>query len=344
MAIAVQPRTFCLAGVLIMAFLAVACRVDPISEDCEPQVSSVFEGLTEPRGLTVGSDGAVYVAEVGPPEAGGRIIRIDDEKVTTLLAGLPVFTHATEERVGASAVALRHEELYVLIGEGSQPPSSSLLLTRGEGEFEVVADLHAHIRIGHPKYANRIDPAPIPSNPFAVAYHDALDLFFVVDSGVNALLSVGSDGETDIVATWDDNPVPTGVAVGPDGDLYVALFSPLPYLAGSGSVVRVTPAGEVSEVVADLTTPIGVAFDAAGVMYVLEFSKGFDPEGPELFGQESGRLLRVGDGGNEVIVNGLAFPTGLAVAPSGAIYLTNHGGLSAPHTGAVLRLEPCPAS
>lgn len=341
MPIAVQSRTLGLAGILVMAFLAIACRADA---DCEARVHSVFEGLTEPRGLTVGSDGAVYVAEVGPPEAGGRIIRIDDGQVDTLLAGLPVFTHATEERVGASAVALRGDQVYVLIGEGRESPSSSLLLTRNGGEFEVIADLHAYIRVAHPKYANRLDPGPVPSNPFAVAYHDAQDLFYVVDSGVNALLSVGSNGETDIVVTWDNNPVPTGIAVGPDGNLYVAHFSPLPYLVGTGSVVRVTPAGEVSEVVADLTTPIGVAFDPAGAMYVLEFSRGFDPDGPELFGRESGRLLRVGDGGNEVVVDGLAFPTGLAVAPSGAIYLTNNGGLSAPYTGAVARLEPCPAS
>ena len=341
MAVALQPRTLGLAGLLTIALLAIACRADP---DCEAQVYSVFEGLTEPRGLTVGSDGALYIAEVGPPEAGGRIIRIDDGQVDTLLGGLPVFTHANEERVGASAVALRRDELYVLIGEGRESPSSSLLLTQNGGEFEVIADLHDYVRVAHPKYANRLDPGPVPSNPFAVAYHDAQDLFYVVDSGVNALLSVESDGQTDIVAVWENNPVPTGVAVGPDGNLYVALFSPLPYLVGTGSVVRVTPAGEVSEVVPDLTTPIGVAFDAAGAMYVLEFSRGFDPDGPELFSQASGRLLRIGDGGNEVVVDGLAFPTGLAVAPSGAIYLTNHGGLSAPYTGAVLRLEPCPAS
>jgi hypothetical protein len=104
-----------------------------------------------------------------------------------------------------------------------------------------------------------------------------------------------------------------------------------------------TPTGEVSEVVSDLTTPIGVAFDAAGTMCIHEFSGGIDPDGPELFGQESGRLLRVGNSGNEAILDGLAFPTGLAVAAASTIYVTDRGGLSAPDTGVVLRLEPCPA-
>src|SRR5205814_2319773 len=49
------------------------------------------------------------------------------------------------------------------------------------------------------------------------------------------------------------DPVPTGVAAGPDGTLYVANLSGFPYVAGKAKVLRVTPRGAVSDAATGLT-------------------------------------------------------------------------------------------
>ena len=140
-------------------------------------------------------------------------------------------------------------------------------------------------------------------------------------------------GASEVVFQWTDNPVPTGIALGPEGDLYVALFTHLPYETGTGSIVRVAPEGAVA-VVTGLTTPIDVGFDLEGRMYVLEFSGGYDPRGPEgLFKPDSGRLLRIDESRREILLDGLAFPTRMFFAPAGELYLVHAGALSAPGAG-----------
>ena len=176
---------------------------------------------------------------------------------------------------------------------------------------------------------------------FALAYAPDTDLFYVVDSGANAVYSITPAGVSEVAFQWTDNPVPTGIAIGPEGDLYVALFTHLPYETGAGSIVRVAPDGAAA-VVTSLTTPIDVGFDSDGRMYVLEFSGGYDPRGPEgLFKPDSGRLLRIDQSKREVLLDGLSFPTRMFFSPTGELYLVHGGALSASGVGSVLKLTPC---
>lgn len=176
-----------------------------------------------------------------------------------------------------------------------------------------------------------------------MTYEPVRDRFYVVDSGANAVYSITPAGEIELLFEWNNDPVPTGIALGPDGNLYVTLFTPVPYKTGAGSVVRLTPDGTAETVQDGLTTPIAVAFDGQGAMYVLELSQGFDPTGAEsLFKRDSGRLLKFENGKRTVVLDRLSYPTGLAMSPSGDIYITHNGAMSAPGAGSVLKFKPCP--
>jgi hypothetical protein len=68
-------------------------------------------------------------------------------------------------------------------------------------------------------------------------------------------------------------------------------------------------------------------------MYVLEYATG-----PVFFGGP-GRLIHVAPDGTRTVVNAaLQFPTGVAVGPDDAVYVSNKGSLAG--VGEVLRIVP----
>ena len=113
--------------------------------------------------------------------------------------------------------------------------------------------------------------------------------------------------------------VPTSVAQGPDGDLYVG---ELAEGAGKGKarVLRI-PAGGGAPVVhaTGFTSITGLAFSATGDMYVTEFARNLRKE------DARGRVVRVAPDGTRTFlgVGKLMFPTGAAVDSTGAVYVSN---------------------
>jgi hypothetical protein len=72
--------------------------------------------------------------------------------------------------------------------------------------------------------------------------------------------------------------VPTTVAVGPDGALYVGELTGFPYPVGGARIYRVVPGevvlGETPPIYADgFTNVIDIAFDHDGSLLVLELAK-----------------------------------------------------------------------
>jgi sugar lactone lactonase YvrE len=140
--------------------------------------------------------------------------------------------------------------------------------------------------------------------------------------------------------------VPTSVAEGPDGALYVGLLTGFPFNQGTASVLRYESDGSgVSTFASGLTAVVDVAFDAGGALYVLETASGHPgpfPPGPPQPGLGAGRLKRQCPGGApELLVDGLTFPGGVAIGADGAAYITNFG--TSATAGEVLRLplSPC---
>ncbi|MEO7273292.1 MAG: ScyD/ScyE family protein [Vicinamibacterales bacterium] len=209
-----------------------------------------------------------------------------------------------------------------------------LTLSQGGGEgitVELVADF--------PDYTP-LPTASVPdgvrgSNPFAlVALGNQL---FVTDGAQNQLRQVDiATGAYFTVASFAGvpnplpigppviEPVPTGIAAAGDR-LLVTLFSGVPFAPGTSSVVEVDPAtGEVSSLISDLTTAIGILPvkrpEDRGYL-VLQLSSG-----PGLFFSGPGLLLRAGASGviQTQVIGCLTAPTAMALDPrTGAMYVTD---------------------
>jgi hypothetical protein len=311
----------------ILTILVVGC-VPPLHRPIWRTV--VATGLTAPRQLAIAPDGGLYVAEVGDAASGGSVVRIGSGRIERVANELPYADYQGNEEVGTSGLALRHGEFYVVQGEGGGPLGSQLLRVRpGRRLTDRIADFLAFEKTRHPS-----DPRP-ESNPFAIVYDLRADTFYVVDSAANDLLRVSPAGAILVVAAWGNDDVPTGLAFGPDDNIYVALFSPYPYRPGAGRVDRVLAGGTVETAAAGLTTPIGIAFGADGALYVLQLASGYRERPPIEFIPNSGSILRVTASGTELVVTGLSYPTAIVADSAGALFVSENGAFSAPRTGRI---------
>jgi hypothetical protein len=187
--------------------------------------------------------------------------------------------------------------------------------------------------------------------------------YAIADAAANAVLWLSPHGRLSLITrlpttpepvpagvlgptavTVDAQAVPTSIAVGRDGALYVGTLRGVPSLPGTADVYRVVPGHAPSAAVTGLSAVTDVAFDNRGRLLVLEFNTGglLAPE------TTPGALLRVELHGRRapavttLPVSGLFSPTGLAVSPrrDGAVYVANHGtspGTATP-SGELLRI------
>lgn len=341
--------------------------------------TTIASGLNNPRGLNFAPNGDLYVAESGsggtgnctfsPPNPSanrcygetGAISRVRwDGTVERVVTGLPSLGLAGGSGEGGPVdVSFLGTAGYVTMSWGGDPalraglgPKSHLfgqqLHMTPAGRYKAVADVARHESVANPA------GGPIDSNPYGALAQPGRRI--VADAGANALIEVLANGRTRTFARvpmlpgappfmGGREPVPTSVAEGPDGALYVGLLSSFPFWAGTAPVLRVSSdGGSITTYASGFTAIVDLAFDAGGALYVLEIASGqappFPPPAP---GLGAGRLKRQCPGGAPtVLLDGLFFSSGVAIGPDGAAYLTNNG-LSASN-GEVLRLPltPCP--
>jgi hypothetical protein len=213
--------------------------------------------------------------------------------------------------------------------------------------------------------ANPQNPATFGGTPGETTYdsdpYDVIDYgrgYAVVDAAANDLLYVSRHGQISLLARFptqlEDAPpgvfgpgavpinaqaVPTAVAVGPDGALYVSELRGVPSDPGTADIYRVVPGRAPTLWASGLTAVTAIAFDGWGRLLATEYSVGgllAPPTTP-------GALVEISRNGSQVTtlpVGGLFQPTGVAVAPDGSVYVANYGTSpgTSPTPGEVLRI------
>jgi hypothetical protein len=257
---------------------------------------------------------------------------------------------ATREGLGRRSdlfgrlVALPKASAPLPFGPGDKAPSAAPF--PGALDAKASIDLAAH--------EDEHDPAGDGSDSNPVGLLALPGHWLAVDAGANTLFHIDGDRHVSAHATFGprDVPappflglppgatipmqaVPTSVAQGPDGALYVGQLTGFPFPAGAANVYRVPAEGGEPEVYASgFTNIVDIVFDREGNLYVLQIGNGFaGPGGPPLL--SPGKLIRVeADGTRTVIYEDLFYPGGLAIGPDGAAYVTNNGIVPGPVPGA----------
>jgi len=350
----VEQRCF-LLEIFWLTLLLTGCQMQGglvKSAIAKPDYTIILDDLNEPRGLWQRADGSLCVAETGYkvemtlPDAGpitlppgtGSLTCVDaNGKRERVVEGLP-YAHygASGVSVGPTDVAELDGALYLLTAEGDDQLSRSLLRIEHSKPPQIVANFLYFATAGQP--LEYFLPGEITSNPYAMLPDPANRRFLVTDGATGQLLAVGLDGQIQLYSSVEGHEVLTGMTWGPDGLPYVTSFSQLPHQAGAGAVLSIAN-GVAHVVLTGLTTPIDLAFDQAGRLYVLEFVYAGETGDP--YRNKTGRLVRFLPQGDQwdtgqLLIEGLPYPTALLINANDQLYISINGAFSPPGSGAVV--------
>ncbi len=305
-------------------------------------METVARGLDNPRSVAVAPDGSVFVATAGRGGsrcqgkgeerqclgATGKIVRYSGGKARTYAKGFASIAAPGGLFAGGVYGISVNPSGKAFAVTGSGPPgfvkSLPQLARRQTGRvFDVrKGGFSAVARIDRFEWKNNVDDVKGDrnSNPYAVLAQ--ADREVVVDAGANAVFEVRGS-KVSLLAVIPKNgkaqAVPTSIAAGPEGELYVG---ELAEGAGKGKarVWRIPAAGGSPTVAATGFTNItGVAVGPDQSLYVTEFARNLRKE------DIRGELTRVAPDGTRTKLGGgeLVAPTGAAVDATGAVYVSN---------------------
>jgi hypothetical protein len=299
----------------------------------------------------------------------GAVVLIRGHHVTVVASKLAsMIEQAPPEAAGPSAVTvdaqgrlsiLYDDDLVTSIGGTTLPAPDAAVF----GTFQMAGGGVARISrfdAAHPQSEATIGGAPgeklYDSDPFDVVPYKTG--YVVADAGSDSVVFVSKRGRVSLIARFptfpenvpagvfgpsvvplDAQAVPTSVAVGPDGALYVGILRGVPSLPGTADIFRVVPGHAPAIWASGLTTVTSIAFDAHKRLLATEYNTG----GLLAPASTPGAIVRISANGKQVTklpVTGLLQPTGIAVGAEGAIYVSNNGvsAGNASKPGEVLRI------
>ena len=267
----------------------------------------------------------------------------DVGRITKVVKRSGAKTTVVKDVSNAQGVVPSGGKLYLASGEsnpdtnpGTDSGGAKLLVAKPRRAPRTFADLLAYELKCNPDNQTQFGPDGKPldtlSNPYFVVRDRARHGFLLVaDAGANDVLRVDRRGRvstffvpptvtTGDCAKQENNSdagpgcdaVPTGLAYGLNGDLYVsALTSEVP---GQGRVYVVNRNGKLLRTLTGFSAPTGVAVDPAGTVYVSELLQGA-PEGngppPAGFDPASvGQIVKVTKNGKRSYAQ-VTMPSGL---------------------------------
>lgn len=328
------------AGVVWAAGPAIAA--DP------PGPTVVAVGLDNPRQVSIGAGGTVYVAEAGrggdgpclpnpeDPEAQvclgdtGAVTQISRGTQSRIVTGLPSLAGADGSgATGPSAVSVRGNSIAVLVGLGGNGESRDLLGPDGAALGTIQTG-----RIGQPlstavdvtayEDATNPDGAQLDSNPSGFVDVNS-KRWTVADAGANAIVTLGGNLADATVAVLPPTPavppggvdpipaeaVPTNVVVGPDGAYYVSQLVGYPFPAGASRIWRIVPGQQPTVYATGLSNVTSLAWQHRTLYAVQISDTSLLSEGPPI-----GSLRKVVPGASQhpAVVSGLFAPYGVAIS------------------------------
>jgi hypothetical protein len=307
------------AATVLLAVLAVpAASAAPPST--EPTVSRLLEGLDGGSGSALGPGGDLFVTE----SFAGRVSRVDPETGdrTTFATGLPPGNVAIGIG-GPMDVAFLGGTAYVLVTLVGPDVGGNdvvgIYRIDGPDSSTVIADIGA-FSLDNPPDTDFFVPTGVQ-----YAMQTYRGGFLVTDGHHNRVLRVTLDGEITEVRTFG-NIVPTGLEVWGDTVL-MAEAGPVPHLPEDGRIVAFRPrSADVVEVASGASLLVDVEFGRGRTLYALsqgDFPAGAPDGSPAL--PDTGALVKVVDGGLEVVADGLDRPTSLEFIGNTAYVVTLTG-------------------
>jgi len=330
-------------GVLSLFGLLLA-YVPAVNASPTGTLSVVATGLHSPRGLSMGAGNILYVAQAGDAEHAGSIIEIrnsmsNSPKTRTIAGGLPNVGDEGEF-LGVSGISVQgtgaNQSVYAIMGifpdAGGNPLFGSLLKFGFKDSFENVANV-GNFGIAYTT-ANPDPKEPEPdSNPYGVLAIPGH--VYVADAGGNLLDEVFPNGTIHALAYFPDeiirDAIPTCVAQGPDGALYVGTLALVDsFSSPSAKVWRIDPAtvnptdptATPKTLWASGLHPInGCTFGPDGNFYASQlFTNSF-------FFNPAGDVVKIpfADPGTHTLLTGgaLGFAGGVAVAANGDVFVAD---------------------
>lgn len=315
-------------------------------------------GLVDPRGITMGPDGMLYVAEAGSGGSTvvtvggdqhkvgttGRISKIDPATgtVTTVASNLPSDVAPGPAAIGPADVAFLGGQLYYLQTHGGAAygfpgTPTGIYKVNGDGTTTLVADIGA-FEIANPvaDITNGTQKdIEVGGNPYSMTVRNGA--FYVVDGNQNQLLQVTAAGTVSRVTAFPGHPVTTGITYAPGGPFYVTTLGQFPFAPSAGTVLQVGyPTGSTNKIAGGVSSLTDVAIGPGGQLYALNFGDQNTSPGPP-WKPFSGKILKVNsDGTLTPIVSGFTFATSLIFSGNTA-YVVNNG-VSALAPGAVWQI------
>lgn len=297
----------------------------------------------------------------------GSVLAVGGDTVHRLSRGeVSTVTSAPRGGIGLEGVDAVGRGTYWLTVGGADLAEGAAVLRESRGTTRVVGDVESFETGNDPDATvgpRWKDPrceavdgfsAGPQSNPYHVTARSGGEAL-VADAAGNTVLSVRASGGVELFALLtppaDDDgyrvrfsladgtdcyvqPVPTSVATGPEGAVYVGELTGAPAEPGWSRVWRVEPgssgvvcpSAECTVAVDGLTSVIDVAVGPDGMLYVLQLDDAGWPAAVSGAGV-GGSLLRCdpGSGSCETVEEGLAFPGAITFDKAGELWVLLDG-------------------